>query len=185
MVRGESYSDKKKPFPLSLKGKLVPPLHEFFCSSLISLRTGIRGFPGYQREREKNKPLFLSLKILAEEEFPRIPSSGFSEASTPVISPEITPLPSPRSVSDEFLPKTVSVMVAAADAASTSNFLPPPANNTIEEGLAQLRRRLEEKEAEVANWTARMVGVNNQAQQVAGQAQQVVGQTQQPMGAPL
>lgn len=76
-------------------------------------------------------------------------------------------------------------MVAAADAASTSNFLPPPANNTIEEGLAQLRRRLEEKEAEVANWTARMVGVNNQAQQVAGQAQQVVGQTQQPMGAPL
>jgi len=141
--------------------------------------------PGYQREREKNKPLFLSLKIFAEEEFPRIPSSGFSEASTPVISPEITPLPSPRSVSDEFLPKTVSVMVAAADAASTSNFLPPPANNTIEEGLAQLRRRLEEKEAEVANLTARMVGVNNQAQQVAGQAQQVVGQTQQPMGAPL
>ena len=67
----------------------------------------------------------------------------------------------------------VSVMVAAADAASTSNFLPPLANNTIEEELAQLRKRLEEKEAEVANLTARMVGVNNQAQQVAGQAQQV------------
>jgi hypothetical protein len=44
---------------------------------------------------------------------------------------------------------------------------------------------LEEKEAEVANLTARMVGVNNQAQQVAGQAQQVVGQTQQPTGAPI
>lgn len=56
-------------------------------------------------------------------------------------------------------------MVAAADAASTSNFFPPPANNTIEEELAQLQRRLEEKEAEVANLTARMVGVNNQAQQ--------------------
>lgn len=51
--------------------------------------------------------------------------------------------------------------------------------------LAQLQRRLEEKEAEVANLTARMVGVNNQAQQVAGQAQQVVGQTQQPTGAPI
>lgn len=36
-----------------------------------------------------------------------------------------------------------------------------------------------------SNLTARMVGVNNQAQQVAGQAQQVVGQTQQPTGAPL
>lgn len=49
-------------------------------------------------------------------------------------------------------------MVAAADAASTSNeFLPPPANNTIEEELAQLQRRFEEKEAEVANLTARIV----------------------------
>lgn len=61
-------------------------------------------------------------------------------------------------------------MVAAADAASTSNFVPPPANNTIEEELAQLQRRLEEKEAEVANLTARMVGVNNQAQQVKWRA---------------
>ena len=61
----------------------------------------------------------------------------------------------PWSVSDEFLPKTVSIIVAAADASSTSNFLRPPTNNTIEEELAQLRRRLEEKEAEVANLTDR------------------------------
>lgn len=60
-------------------------------------------------------------------------------------------------------------MVAAADAASTSKrFAPTPANKTIEEELAQLQRRLEEKEAEVANLTARMVGVNNQAQQASG-----------------
>lgn len=41
----------------------------------------------------------------------------------------------------------------------------------------------EEKEGEVANLTARMVGVNNQAQQVAGANEvrtKVVGQTQQP-----
>lgn len=56
---------------------------------------------------------------------------------------------------------------------------------TIKEELAQLLRRLEEKEVGVANLTERMVHLNNQAQQVVSQAQQVVGQTQQPMGAPL
>lgn len=41
---------------------------------------------------------------------------------------------------------------------------------TLEEELAQVQRRLEEKEAEVANLRARMVGMNNQGQQVAGQS---------------
>jgi hypothetical protein len=69
-------------------------------------------------------------------------------------------------------------MVAAADG-DAANFVPPPANNTVEEEVAREQTRLEEKEAEIANLTARMVGVNNQGQQVAGQSStQVVGQTQ-------
>lgn len=51
----------------------------------------------------------------------------------PVNSPEMIPRPSVWSVLNKFLPQEVSVMVAAANAASKSNFVPPRAKNTIEE----------------------------------------------------
>lgn len=67
--------------------------------------------------------------------------------------------------------KKKKVVSYDGDAGSTSNVVPPPADNTIEEEVAQVQRRLEEKEAEVANLRPRMVGVSNQAQQVVGQTQ--------------
>jgi hypothetical protein len=57
----------------------------------------------------------------------------FSEASMPVNSPEMIPRPYVWSVLNKFLPQKVSVMVAAANAASKSNFVLPCAKNTIEE----------------------------------------------------
>jgi hypothetical protein len=70
------------------------------------------------------------------------------------------------------------VVSYGGDAGSRSNVVPPPADDTVEEEVAQLvQRRLEEKEAEVAYLRARMVCLSIQAQQVA-KPQQVVGLTQ-------
>ena len=61
------------------------------------------------------------------------------------------------------------VVSYGGDIGSSSNVVPPPAANPIEEEVAQVQRRLEEKEAEVAYLRARMVCLSIQAQQVAGQ----------------
>jgi hypothetical protein len=70
------------------------------------------------------------------------------------------------------------VVSYGGDAGSQSNVVPPPADNPIEEEVAQVQTRLEEKEAEAANLRARMVGLSIQAHRWRAKHQQVVGLTQ-------
>ncbi|KAL5739321.1 hypothetical protein ACOSQ2_028501 [Xanthoceras sorbifolium] len=147
LVFSNSHSDRNRGLNLLAAGKGLKRAKAYFYSKAVSSccpnthpidisatdKYNNKGLPGVGRTSTGGfirYRLILSNALSKKKPFP-LSLKGFSEASTLVISPEITPLPSPRSVSDEFLPKTVSVMVAAADAASTSNFVPPPANNTI------------------------------------------------------
>ncbi|GAB4847985.1 hypothetical protein Ancab_039461 [Ancistrocladus abbreviatus] len=145
--------------------KLGGVSYEVACSAIAQPSTAIPAMV--------NKLLCRDLRFLLRRSsrFIYNPHQVSRRLFPPVISPEITPLPSSRSVSDEFSSlKRCQLWAQQLMLPPHQTFVkqPPPANNTIEEELAQLQRRLEEKEASAANLTARMVGVNNQAQQVAG-----------------